>query len=317
MSTRNGEDTDQCDAKASNLSENRAHVHGRNGDWETHIDPALAGRQEFGAATAQRIAGDNAGIQTDSTSMSRPVTPGSLHIHGPKPTELPYYPHVENGVLENYRCQPRVPEALVPAHHPPRAVKQNAASNSPSTRSLSDSLSPSPTPQVTSEIANQGRSPGFNLDLIRNAPTPADNDFSANAQIIRTVCCHAGRRVDFTWKDHYHILYTSVVTARITELNGKLAKGLKKETLMRAIDPLSVPEKFRSMVIFTQTGMQTRINWVWCWEHIEILEGMDLMVPELGLETLDSVVKQTGEWMVRRPKKGGRRKSKNWEDLSP
>jgi hypothetical protein len=144
----------------------------------------------------------------------------------------------------------------------------------------------------------QSTTSGAYTGLIRDAPTPTTTDFSAKAQIIRTARSRTGRLVDFTWKDHYNILYESVVTARISELNTKLALALKKQPLMRTLHADSVPDEYVTLVLFSQTGQQKKVDWMWCVEHINLLKGMDLSITDLDPEQLDSLVKKTGGWVI-------------------
>lgn len=139
--------------------------------------------------------------------------------------------------------------------------------------------------------------PTLKPDLIRKSPTPHINDFSANAQIIRTACSVVGRRHDWTWSKDYDTLYVAVLMSRIDELNTKLMTGLQEQRLLRFIPLEEVPGDFKPLVAFAQTGRQQRIDWMWCEEHMELLKGLDRSNSAMGPEELDILVKRTGAWM--------------------
>jgi hypothetical protein len=241
-------------------------------------------------------------IPMDQHTIRRSERIGEVHQTG-----IQNFPHVENGTLDSYR-------PLTAAY----ALEPRLDITDPfylaGTQSASNSLSPSP---GRSSSSDQPQSTNSHSDLIRDGPTPALTDFSADAQIIRTARSQTGRLVDFTWTQHYNILYHSVMTARITELNNKLFTGLKPQVLMREILPTSVPGELRPLVVFSQTGLQQRIDWMWCWEHIELMRGLDPENTELDLETLDTLVKRTGSWMVRPLKGEGQSKAEGQDDIRP
>jgi hypothetical protein len=89
------------------------------------------------------------------------------------------------------------------------------------------------------------------------------------------------------------------MTARISELNTKLSKGLHPHRLIREIAQEEVAEDLSPLLIFTKTGTQRDINWMWCEEHMELLYGLDWRIPDMDPETMDTLVKRTGAWMVK------------------
>ena len=223
-------------------------------------------------------------------------------VHSPKPDHLP---HVIIGTLERYGADghPRPALAFEPAAPPPAHAIEPHASSTSSEDNL-HSLSVSPPRSKSKAPRKHDRSPDARYanrhpDLIRNAFTPALTDYSARAQIIRTARSDTGLQHDFTWSEHYHILYASVMTARISELNIKLSTGLNPYRLIREIASEEVAEYIRPLVIFTKMGTQGDINWMWCEEHIELLYGLDWKVPDMNPESMDTLVKRTGAWMVK------------------
>jgi hypothetical protein len=181
---------------------------------------------------------------------------------------------------------------------PPLGSTSPALIDTSGTESTKNSFSTSPSPPGTSRAATQPQTFTNHKDLIRNAATPNRTDFSAKAQIIRTARSRTGRTFNFTWTEHYDILFHSVLAARISELNTKLSTGLTRERLIREISPKDVPADFLPLIVFSRTGLQQRIDWMWCSEHLELMQDLDLSIPDFDLEQLDTVVKKTGAWML-------------------
>jgi hypothetical protein len=141
-------------------------------------------------------------------------------------------------------------------------------------------------------------------DLIRNSATPDVFDCSADAQIIRTARSNTGIQHDWTWTKHRKILYEAVVQARISELNTRLAMGLNERPLIRSLDAKEYNEIYKPLITFAGTGMQKKIDWMWCGEHHEILNGLDFEKTEMGPAELDELVKMAGYWMYKPPLDG-------------
>lgn len=142
------------------------------------------------------------------------------------------------------------------------------------------------------------------LDLIRNNPNPPMDDFSAIAQIIRTARCHTGRKHNWTWSEHYNTLYVAILTSRIDELNTKLKTGLHEQPFLRDIPLDEVPGDLKHLVAFAQMDPQRKIDWMWCEEHVQLLRGVDINNPVMGPEELDTLVKRTGDWMIKNKSPG-------------
>jgi hypothetical protein len=161
--------------------------------------------------------------------------------------------------------------------------------------SLPSSSSQSPPKSVAARKRKNHNKAG-DPDLIRNSAIPDVFDCSADAQIIRTARSNTGIQHDWTWTKHRKILYEAVVDARISELNTKLATGLDARPLVRSMDEKHYDEDVRSMIMFAKTGMQKKIDWLWCHEHMQVLGGWDFKVAELGPAELDILVKRAGLW---------------------
>jgi hypothetical protein len=158
---------------------------------------------------------------------------------------------------------------------------------------------PSSSSQSTPETAARKRkkyNQNGDPDLIRNSATPDVFDCSADAQIIRTARSNTGIQHDWTWSKHRKIIYEAVVDARISELNIKLARGLDARPLVRSMDEKHYDEDVKSTITFAKTGMQKKIDWMWCHEHMLVLGGWDFNVAELGPAELDTLVKRAGFW---------------------
>ena len=138
--------------------------------------------------------------------------------------------------------------------------------------------------------------------LIRNGVKPHDEDFTADAQIYR-VAAGAGSNFDFTFSQHWNILYESLLGSRIGELNGKLVAGLDQiydMPLLREIPQvLCAEQNLKEIMTFSKQGMQQSIDWRFCLEHFALLEMMDMGKPNLDLEEMDRLVKATGRWMLK------------------
>jgi hypothetical protein len=266
--------------------------------------------QEMSLAVTENNGGNIHSLSLPLRTTQLPATQRSVPLsstHSPQSPQLSQYSYAENGVVAGY-CAGGYGYS-VHAFEPADSLRaRTIGRRTTSSPSEDDSRSMSTSPPLRGSRASRIRK-NINLDsdrrlanphpdLIRNAPKPVMTDFSANAQIIRTARSDTGVGYDFTWSQHRQILYVSVVSARISELNTKLSTGLPKRPLIREIAAEQLPEYMRPLAIFTTTSMQRDINWMWCEEHIALLNGLDLGMPEMGPEHLDVLVKRTGAWVV-------------------
>ncbi|KAF1964339.1 hypothetical protein BU23DRAFT_632021, partial [Bimuria novae-zelandiae CBS 107.79] len=140
-------------------------------------------------------------------------------------------------------------------------------------------------------------------DLIRDAVKPQPDDYSASALIYRFVdkTKHLVQ-VDFTFSDHWDILYESLQEQLLNELNRKLVDslpGLYSKPLLRECFEDDFEQDILPFIVFAKSGLQRWINWRFCVEHLEILQNLDMGKPDLELEDFDQLVKATGVWKYR------------------
>ncbi|KAF2635504.1 hypothetical protein P280DRAFT_193536 [Massarina eburnea CBS 473.64] len=132
-------------------------------------------------------------------------------------------------------------------------------------------------------------------DLIRNAPPPRPDDFSVTGQVIRLAQSPKGQPHDWTWSEHMNALIVAVSDSYIAGINRKLPDGLtniENKKLMRDMDMR------QPYVDFAKKGMQRRIDWRLCSEHVLLMKDMDLAVTELGIEELHRLHRSIGIWKV-------------------
>jgi hypothetical protein len=137
-------------------------------------------------------------------------------------------------------------------------------------------------------------------DLIRDASPPGLKDFTERAQVIRVAVSARGRQTDFTFADHYDIIVACLHEQLVIELNRKLRVGLdlRGRHLVRNM-PMRInddPELLRT-IDFVQKSLQANIDWAYCQEHMDLLDSLDKNKPDLNLEELDCLIKDTGVWI--------------------
>ncbi|CAI6230490.1 unnamed protein product [Periconia digitata] len=136
-------------------------------------------------------------------------------------------------------------------------------------------------------------------DLIREEKTPDPLNCTTRAQIIRAAQSFEGNKFPFRWSEHKDMLEISLKEALITQVNMKLESGLVGGLMpLKDMDIRGVAPEYFGPVLFSKTGLQQRINWRWCAQHLEIIEKLDLSKPNMDLEELDWLDKSTGSWMA-------------------
>ena len=137
--------------------------------------------------------------------------------------------------------------------------------------------------------------------LIRDGVAPMPDDFSNNALVWRVANSATGRQVDFTFAEHWWIIYDSLHAPMLDDLNRRLVNGLpgaKKKQLLRNLpNGYFKDENKNRMIAFAKTGMQAQINWKNCPEHMDILETVDLENSYFDLTELDRLAKAAGVWL--------------------
>jgi hypothetical protein len=209
-----------------------------------------------------------------------------LDYHRSTPNQSPYEP---------FQTTYRFPWEAAKSPYEGPQLQLPTISEGTTPPSLPSSLSQSP-PETTVARKFKKYNRAGDPDLIRNSAIPDVFDCSADAQIIRTARSNTGIQHDWTWSKHRKLLYEAVVDARISELNTKLAKGLDARPLIRSMDETHYDEDVKSIITFAKTGMQKKIDWMWCHEHMGVLGGWDFNVTEVGPAELDTMAKRAGFW---------------------
>ncbi|KAJ4353603.1 uncharacterized protein N0V89_005333 [Didymosphaeria variabile] len=136
--------------------------------------------------------------------------------------------------------------------------------------------------------------------LIRDAVEPQPDDYSEGALIYRVATSPLGLQTPFTIQDDYDLIGACLHDQLVVELNRKLRDGLDLHgrRLIRGISPYEVnsDEKLHRILDFTKKGLQVRIDWMFCTEHLDLLGELDLDKANLDLEEMDRLVKATGIW---------------------
>lgn len=156
-------------------------------------------------------------------------------------------------------------------------------------------------------------------DLVRDGIPPAKYD-KAEAKLVYDVAMRR-KDINFTFSAHFELLKQSLYDQLVAKLNEKLSDGLELENLQLVRDMsgdekhLNLNDIHHAMIRFTKSGVQRKIDWVFCQEHLDLLYDLDLNKPDLSLVELDKLVKATGVWVLLQGKnKVSGRKYKGKED---
>lgn len=95
--------------------------------------------------------------------------------------------------------------------------------------------------------------------LIRDSVAPHFDDFSNEALVWRVASSATGRQTNFTFADHWTILYDSIHSGLVNELNRKLEvgiDGIENKVLLRNIPENYMHDPVESqMITFSKMGM--------------------------------------------------------------
>jgi hypothetical protein len=189
-------------------------------------------------------------------------------------------------------------------HPTPGASDQNAHGYNMASDAVTPPMLPATIPAINPPRKKAKRSSvGDTIPssgLIRDAKAPDHEDFTERALVIRVAISARGRQTDFTFANHYDIIVASLHEQLVNELNRKLRVGLdlRGSGLIRNLPmrPNENPELLRT-IDFVQKGLQAKIDWKYCQEHMDLLESLDKNKPDLNLEELHRLVRDTGVWV--------------------